>query len=236
MHHFAKLALKAAACCVLAQATHASVVITYNVQTLKNELGVLTPAGTLLQLIDLGPNGVFDSVDISDGTTTNLTQFVSGDDKVINISFLKQGSAAGDFTSTAAFDLSANAVEPVTGNSSRTFEIELGAGANQLPGGTKIGLRWFPTLQANSYYSGQGITLTAGTHYGQFTRQSGAFSADLWISPGADGGRADFDPLTVTNDGPTASYASFSVVPEPAAIGLSLIGAAGMALLRRRRS
>jgi hypothetical protein len=234
----------AAACAALftlAPASNASVVINVGSAYLSDNAGVRAQAGTLLQLVDLGPNGIFDSINIADGTSSGLGRWVSGDDTVLNIAFQSIVGVApvpGDFASTKAFDFEFNAgvvADSDPGFLNRAFQFSF----SDLPAGMKLGLRWFPGLLAKDFDS---ITLASGQRYGQFTRQSPGAPINNgvhWSTPG-DGANITFDPL-VTNSagGPeanSAGNASFTVVPEPAAIGMSLLGAAGLAMLRRRRA
>jgi hypothetical protein len=100
----------------------------------------------------------------------------------------------------------------------------------------KLGLRWFPGLQATNFPT---TTLQNGQRYGQFTRQGApANGGQVWSVGAAQDGNFQFDSL-LTNDvgGPDGNNGdAFKVVPEPAAIGMSLLGAAGLAMLRRRRA
>jgi hypothetical protein len=189
-------------------------------------------AGTLLQLVNLGADGVFNPINIADGDASQFGQWVSGDDSLVNLSFMVDG-AAGDFASAAAFDLRhSSATESTTGRLSRVFDFASGSIT-----GLKLGIRWFPGLQATNFAS---TTLALGQAYGQFTRQAAPVNGgSTWTVPFVDG-TITFDSLVTTEasgpDLPVAGDANLSVVPEPAAIGMSLLGAAGLAMLRRRRA
>ncbi len=217
----------------LSLSASASIVINITARQLSSDSVGTTPivAGTLIQLVNLGPEGTFDPIDLSDGNVSQFGQWVSGNDTLITAAFL-EGTAENPNFSGAAFDL-AQGADPAIGRLLRDFTFESGA----IPSGTKLGIRWFPGLLAANFNS---ITLTVGQKYGQFTRQSNPqYGLDLWVAPG-DGGFSTFDNLkTVSASGTdpnTAGAATFSVVPEPAAIGLSLLGAAGLSMLRRRRA
>ena len=211
----------------------ASITINIYAGSLRNASGSANVAqGTLIQLINLGNDG-FNPININDGSSSGLAQWVSGNDAVIAAAFVNP--AAGDFTTGAAFDLTAGA-DPTTGILNRAFRFEIA----DVPAGTNIGIRWFPGILAANFAT---TTLVPGQAYGQFTRAASALhNGSVWISP-SDGGTLTFDALSTQNnpegagsDPNSAGFASFTVVPEPAAIGLSLLGAVGLATLRRRRS
>jgi len=192
--------------------------------------------GILIQLVNLGPDGVFNQVTLADGDVSSLGQWVSGDDLLLNVSFIGSPNISGDFTSTNAFDLAAQANDPTNGDLDRILSISA-----SIPAGTKLGIRWFPGLSASNF---SGLTLQSGQKYGQFTRQNASLNnGELWVvpfDPSLASGTVSFDALAATDIGgadPTAARnANFTVVPEPAAIGMSLLGAAGLAMLRRRRA
>jgi PEP-CTERM motif len=220
--------------------SQASIVINITVRnTASNPAGTInTVAGTLFQLVDLGLDGVFNRVDLSDGTTSALGQWVSGDDSLLSVAF-RSGANPSDFPTTDAFDHSysaANGTPDLTaGRMSRSFEF--GIVGPSLVAGRKLGIRWWPGLQATNFAT---ITLAVGQAYGEFTRQGTAINGGtLWVVP-ADGNTVTFDSMRTDNgaDPLTAGGAGDSnhtVIPEPAAIGLSMIGAAGLAFFRRRR-
>jgi hypothetical protein len=182
-------------------------------------------ATSLLQLVDLGNDGVFNEINIGDGSITGDLQWVTGDDTLLNVGF---GSA--EFTSTRAFDTFEGA-GGVAGLD-RTFTIDITGLA-----GKKLGLRWFPTISAANFLS---TTLAAGTTYGQFTRGTGAqYGGELWVVPADNGAFVTFDPLLTIADGGldanTATVASLTVIPEPASAGLIVLGLAALAARRRRK-
>ena len=212
----------------LAGSAQASIVINIFAGELRNDAGALTPNGALLQLVNLGLDGVFNPIDLQDGTTTSLTQWVSGDDSLINIPF------GGDFASAAAFDLSQGA-DQSNGILDRVFQFSTGA----LPAGTKFGLRWFPGLLAQNFAT---TTLTGANLYGQFTRQGAGTTlhgGDAWVAP-ADGANITADAFASASigggDPNTAGRASATPVPEPTSAFLVAVGAAGLMMRRRRQS
>ena len=214
----------------LAGSAQASIVINIFAGQLTDNAGALVPNGTLLQLVNLGADGVFNPIDLQDGTTTSLTQWVSGDDSLINVSF------NSDFATAAAFDLSVG-VDQGNGILDRVFEFATGA----VPATTKFGLRWFPGLLAQNFAS---TVLTSANRYGQFTRQgilpgSGPHGGDAWVSP-SDGANITVDSFASASIGGTdpdsASRATVAPVPEPTSAFLVAIGAAGLMMRRRRQS
>jgi hypothetical protein len=219
--------------CALQSAAEATITINIFAGDLRGADGTtLLAQGTLLQLINLGADGVFNQIRLDDGNISSTGQWVSGDDTLLNVPYLI-GNNPGDFSSAAAFDLAAG-TDPTTGIVDRGFRFQI---ADVTPG-TKIGIRWFPGLQASNFAS---ITLAAGQRYGEFTRQANPkYGGVVWVI-GNDGATDNFDALATTaitgQDNVSAAGSPNAVlVPEPAAIGMSLIGAAGLALLRRRRA
>ncbi len=214
----------------IASSAQASIVINIFAGELRDNAGALVPNGTLLQLVNLGLDGVFNPIDLQDGTTTSLTQWVSGDDSLINIPF------GSDFSSAAAFDLSQGA-DQSNGILDRVFQFSTGA----LPASTKFGLRWFPGLLAQNFAS---TILTSANNYGQFTRQGilpgqGPHGGDAWVAP-ADGANITVDALATASlsgsDPNTAGRSSVAPVPEPTSAFLVAVGAAGLMMRRRRQS
>src|SRR5690606_2831449 len=100
---------------------------------------------------NLGANGVFDPISLDDGSATGINQWVSGDDSVLNLVFRTTVGGTnydGDFASTAALDLSHSSLnESSTGRFNRTFIFE----PENLAKDIKLGIRWFPGLQAADY-------------------------------------------------------------------------------------
>jgi hypothetical protein len=181
--------------------------------------------GSLLQLVNLGPDGTFNPIDVTDGGS----QWVSGDDTLLSAVFTTGGGAQGDFPSTDAFDLFKGS--DTAGTLDRVFEF----GSNILPLGAKLGLRWFPNLAASSFSS---IILQPGQAYGQFTRQANPLhGGTVWVVP-SDGANLTFDSLLTQSfgglDPNSAGSASLVVIPEPLPGALSLISLAGLAQYRRR--
>jgi hypothetical protein len=214
--------------------SEASLVVNIGGGNLVDAGGAPLAANTLIQLVNLGPDGIFNPINLADGSIDGLNQWVSGDDSVLNIPFkivLGLNSVAGDFASTAGFDLEYQ-TDTTPGFLTRAFEFE----ATDLPAGLKLGVRWFPGLLASNLNS---ITLTNTQRYGEFTRQASPINQGvLWVTP-ADGSNISFDPLVTQSFGgtePNSMGAANAIVPEPTAIGMSLVGAAGLAMLRRRRA
>ena len=214
----------------LAGSAQASIVINVYAGQITDNSGALVAPGTLLQLVNLGLDGVFNPIDLQDGSTTSLTQWVSGDDSLINVPF------GIDFPTAAAFDLAVG-TDPSTGIMDRAFEFATGA----VPSGTKFGLRWFPGLLAQNFAS---TTLTTSNLYGQFTRQgflpgNGPHGGDAWVAP-ADGGSVTADSFASASiggsDPDSTSRASVAPVPEPTSAFLVAVGAAGLMMRRRRQS
>jgi hypothetical protein len=211
---------------LLAVSSHSAVVVTIFAGNLLTSAGANAPAGTLLQLVDLGPDGVFNPINVGDGSTGPLTQWVSGDDSLLNISF-----GAVDFSSAAAFDFVAGPDTAPTLN--RVFNLQFG----QFTAGRNVGIRWFPTIQASAFST---TTLTSGTTYGEFTRSSNPlYGGSVWTLPTAEGVNVDFDSFSTTalggSDSTTAARASLIVIPEPGSAGLLALGVAVAAARRRRK-
>ena len=79
---FLLLVLQISMCC------RASIVLNIRAGELQNAQGTAPiAAGTLIQLVNLGPNGVFDPVSIVDGANTGTGLWVSGDDTLVNVPF-----------------------------------------------------------------------------------------------------------------------------------------------------
>src|SRR4051812_32047375 len=112
----------------------ASIILVTYAGVLKDQNDAALPAGTMLQLVNLGANGAFDPINVLDGSAGPTTQWASGDDSILNVSYLTS-FGAGDFASTAAFDLRAG-VDSEPGIMDRIFELQEGA----VPFGAKIGL------------------------------------------------------------------------------------------------
>lgn len=232
------LTVAAALLTAITPSSHASITMNLTAGTFFNANGT-TPVveGTLFQFIDLGPNGIFDPISLGDGNTSQLGQWVSGDDKLITAIY--QGNTEG-YTSLAAFDLGTTSNPHFgPGQLDRQFKFD---GITELPTGTKFGIRWFPTLTATTYYLPGSITLQGNEPYGQFTRQSSPVNGgSLWVVPNDPTLSFGPDPLGTSDffgaDPDTAGKASLTVIPapEPATLGLAFLGGIGLLALRRRR-
>lgn len=180
--------------------------------------GAPAPTDSLLQLVDLGPNGIWDSASFGN-------PWVGGDDSLINLPF-----GSSEFSSAAAFDLFEGEGGEL-GILDRTFTF------STLPPGIKIGLQWWPYLKAENYPNEtpefQGLIGYKGV--GRFTRQNTAQNGgDLWVTP--SNGVVTFDPLITQNlGGPDAdSLGRVNAAPEPGAATLVLAGLFAIGSRRRR--
>jgi hypothetical protein len=216
----------------------------------QDQTGSAIPTGALFQMVNLGANGVFDPINLGDGTTSGLAQWVSGDDSVVNVALI---NAPPDVTTPAAFDSAQGLGTP--GVLDRFFQLDTA----QLAPNTKIGIRWFPSLAASNFGS---IVLAGNEFYGEFTRQATGSSiaepaslrpADnlrlysgaeqgyaLWVV--TDGGTVDLDQMfSIDSSVPNSDPADISrsmrqvIVPEPATIALSFMGLTAVLAIRRRR-
>jgi hypothetical protein len=216
--------------------SHADIIINLTAKTLADGDGVPLSPNAMIQLINLGPDGIFNPISLSDGSTTGLAYWVSGDDSVVDIPFYRDNGTPGDFPSTAAFDLFDGPGTPGTLSRQMFFDGQF------LPKDTKLGIRWFPYIDAADFPD---VTLPpplplGGLPYGQFTRQSdplySEFNGEIWVVP-IDGASIFFDPLITVDHGvgedPIA--AGMAAIPEPASATLALLGAATFFHLRRRR-
>jgi hypothetical protein len=186
--------------------------------SLMGSTGTAISPGALVQLVDLGADGVFNPIRLDDGNTSGVAQWVSGDDRLLNVPYAMNP----DFPTAAAFDLVVGQ-DPTTGILNRVFEFSV----VDVPLGTKVGLRWFPTLSAANF----DFTVLAGNEsYGEFTRQSSPqYGGELWRIPMSDGSNITLDALATISiggaDPNSAALASLSViVPEPTLAGLFLVG------------
>jgi hypothetical protein len=204
---------------------HGSIVINLFAGELKDSANANLQTGALIQLVNLGTDGIFNAIDLNDGSVSSLTQWVSGDDSLINVPFVGG-------TTAAAF-----AMPDSSGILNGVFEFATGA----VPAGTKIGLRWFSDVLASNFAT---TILGSGNRYGQYTLQGvaqggGLHSGDSWVAP-SDGGNVTFDSFataSITGNNPDAAgRASIAPVPEPTSAFLVAVGAAGLMVRRRRQS
>jgi len=209
----------------------AAVVITVSSARLNDQSGNTLANNSLLQLINLGADGVFNPINIGDGSNTGLNRWVSGDDQVFDVTM-----NGADFASTRAFDLLVG-TDGGDGVLSRVMDFTTAG----FPDGAKLGLRWFPGLLATNFdtiTSANG--LASGQRYGQFTRQTSPLNGgDIWVTTAADGNYT-FDPLITDNfsspgENNTLGNASLIVVPEPSSAFLALLGITSLLGVRRRK-
>lgn len=221
---------------------HGSITMTLIAGTFTNSNGNTPVAeGTLFQLVNLGADAVFNPIALFDGDNSPSGQWVSGDDTLITAAYL--GKYA-DYGTLGGFDLTVGTVPDAPGVLNRTFTANI-------PVGTKFGLRWFPGLTAANYYLPGGITLSPNQSYGQFTRQDDPIAngplydgpihgAENWVVP-ADGQTIALDGLvTISAGGGEANFIGQAIqnmpIPEPASLGVTLLGAASLLGRHRRRS
>lgn len=202
--------------------------------TLQNQSGAAIANGSLIQLVNLGLDGVFNPIvgtALGDGDVSQLGQWVSGDDSLVNVAF--GNGDAGTFPTAAAFDLRDGSDTGANGVLIRDF-IGL-----SVTSGDKFGIRWWPSITATNFSS---TTLVDGLRYGQFTRQSGAqYGGILWVMP-ADGANELIDSFaTVSGPGGVdpdsaglANGTTAGFVPEPASALLSILGISSICAMRRR--
>ena len=166
-------------------------------------------AETLVQLVNLGANGVFDPIPTG--------AWVGGDDTVIGESFPNSDG----WTLAAAFDLT-NGTGTTPGLFSRQFTFALGAGIHS---GDKIGIRWFPTLAASGFAT---LTPASGMPYGQFTRQASTlYGGSLWVVPAA-GSFVSFDPMVTASFDPVNGKD-----PDAAGVASALTGLSPIEIWRQ---
>jgi hypothetical protein len=233
MQTFKRSLLSALAVVTFTASSQATITLILQGRVFTDQLGAPIPGNTLMQLVNLGGNGVFDPIDLADGSISGLNQWVSGDDSVINVQFLNEGALELSSPTTAGFDL-------LFGNSDTPGVLSRGMDIadNAVPVGTKFGLRWFPGLAPQNLNS---ITLAAGQPYGEFTRQSPEVTRPntslwLWLGNGVNDSVDGLHTTTgVTPDSPSEGQATLTVVPEPTSLSLAFLGAIGVFALRRRR-
>jgi hypothetical protein len=215
----------------LAAPGHSTIVINLTAANLTDGFGVPLPTGTLIQLVNLGADGVFNPLSLADGSTTGLDYWVSGDDSLVNVPYLQSDDSPGDFPSAAGFDLAEGNGTPGVLVRQMTFQNDI------LPIGTKLGIRWFPGVMAADFPN---VTLLSfplvGVPLGQFTRQENPlYEGELWVIP-SNGANVHFDPLFTEdrNQGADPISAGMASIPEPTTVSLALLGTT-LLLHRRRR-
>lgn len=181
---------------------------------------------TMLQLIDLGPDGIFNP--IPEGS------WVGGDDTIVTAPFATGEQNVDGWLSAGSFDLSDGV--GASGEINRIFQFMLGEDVNV---GDRIGIRWFPTIAANNNYIS--LAPTGGVPYGQFTRQaSPRHGGSLWRIPAA-GAFVGFDAFLTSDytpsnpDAPELGSALFAVIPEPSTAVLAVTALAALVSARLRR-
>ncbi len=189
-----------------------------------NEAAESFPDNGLLQIVNLGPNRVFDPV--VEGS------WVGGDDVVINLPF---GSI--EFSTSGGFDLLEGGVAGDPGYLERIFSFPDNDAS--LQSGDFLGLRWWPTFAAGDF--ADGLVPSLGTVYGQ-ARVDAADVAGLdapWVVPVASESLTIFQPLLSESfnlengtDFPvTPGYTGmplFSVVAVPEPAGAAVIVGLGL--------
>ncbi len=187
----------------------------------------LLAPGRLVQLVNLGPNGVFDAVPAG--------AWVGGDDRLVTFSF---GST--EWPSAAGFDFAET--DPGSPDDPGVLQRSLVFNTGSLlASGTAIGIRWFEGFAASDYYNG--ALPAAGAFYGEFTRAMPVNGGEAWVFP-ADGNVVTLDPLLTLSaggaDSNSAGFASRQVitaVPEASTVfagALAVLGVTGERLRRRR--
>lgn len=210
---------------ILGSAKADTVTFSIGMANILNAQGQNISTSALFQLVNLGPDGVFNPIPSG--------SWVGGDDTLINQTFPSSEGSMGMLSATA-FDLTDGT--GTAGQFSRSFSFTL---TTVVYTGEKIGIRWFPTVAAANYSS---TTTTAGMPYGQFTRQaSPLYGGTVWIVPSSSS-FTSFDPMVTMSYDPTngldpnsAGSPSFSVVPEPrSAVCLGLGALVCIRLIVRR--
>jgi len=139
----------------------------------------------LVQLINLGPDGLFDPVFAGEWT--------SGDDFVVDLQYDVGANVFSEYPSSGGLDLAEGAGE--AGRFLRRFLLEEGSPV-AVPG-APVGIRWYPGLSPNTFFAG---TKPADDQaYGEVTIQntaivSGNFTTWTLPSPGGFGLTAFFHP------------------------------------------
>jgi len=211
---------------LLAPRSEASLALSITAGNFLDRNGAPVAAGTLFQLVNLGPDGVFTQIFLGDALEG---RWVSGDDSVINATLI-----GDDFPTTAAFDLM-QGQDLTPGFMDRVLNLDAGIP----PVGTRFGIRWFPGLQATNFAN---ITLAGGQFYGEFTRQTEPNGYDRWVIKGSSGnytleplftaGLGGFDPESA---GSAAHAENVIWGPEPGSLALVFAGSTALMVLRRRR-
>ena len=185
-------------------------------QLLMSDGTTFVPNGCLLQIVASGADGTF--------STPLPGQYVSGDDVLLASFFLDTSTTGGTPGSTFA---------ALTFNFAAGFTI--GGYNAQAVAGQTFELVWYPTI--STFTNG---ALTLGSTYGVFRSATIQPGSDIaWVVPAA-GTTNGLQFLTASLGGPnpnSAGTASFTVVPEPASLALTLLGGAavlGAAFQRRR--
>jgi|GEM_PF-2441910 len=220
--------------------THASMVFNVQALRLNDQSGNAVTAGTLLQLVDLGADGVFNQITVAPtdpNGITGLNRWVSGDDTVLDIAVIGNSDNAL-YPSTKAFDLTDGA-DGSGGIFGRSWEMNTAG----FPTNRPFGLRWFSGIQASTFDALTAANgLASGQRYGEFTRQSSAqYGGILWITDGTPADLEEFlyDPLITINSGGLDANilgnASQTVVPEPSSTLLALISIVSLCGIRRRK-
>lgn len=174
------------------------------------------PDGGLMQLINLGADGVGNPVQEGD--------WVSGDDILIDLAF-----GSSEFATSGGFDL----FEGDSGNAGelqRLFSLSETVGVVEQ--GDLIALRWWPSYTADDFHDSP-FTPLVGDAYGEITVQSSISTGNTaWIFPPDTELLALFEPVISPDavSGPLSATSGFdgvaskkvTPIPEPAAASLIL--------------